>query len=144
MGNKKVKGSTGKIVGKIANAGGISAGDISGVSGQVAVGINITQTKTVSTLPTSDKKELLDSLNEFRKELPKLGLPPDEQSIVSGKVTETIKEAEKEKPDLSKIKSTYASALETIKGVGGVIEKVAASETTKKILKILGLGLSLL
>jgi hypothetical protein len=141
MSKKKVAGSVGKTAGRSVSTGSISTGNI---SGQVAVGINIRQIQTVSTLSNSDKKELLDSLIEFRKELPKLGLLPDEQSIVNGKVTETIKEAEKEKPDLSKIKSTYASAIETIKGVGGVIEKVATSETTKKILKILGLGLSLL
>lgn len=121
----------------------IKTGDISNVSGQVAVGINIKQIQTVSTLSASDKKELVESLIEFRKEILALGLPTDEQSIIHGKVTETIKEAEKEKPDLPKIRSLYAGALEAIKGVGSAIEKVAESETTKKILKILGLGLSL-
>lgn len=123
----------------------IEVGNISNVSSsQVAIGIKIEQIQTVSTLSTSDKKELMESLIEFRKEIPTLGLPPDEQSIIHGKVTETIKEVEKEKSDLPKIKSLYTGTLEAIKGVGGAIEKVAKSETTKKILKILGFGLSIL
>jgi hypothetical protein len=122
----------------------IKTGDISNVSGQVAIGIKIKQTQTVSTLSASDKKNLMDNLIEFRKEISTLGLQPDEQSIIHGKVTETIKEAEKENPDLPKIKSLYASAIETIKGVGSAIEKVAASETAKRISELLGLGISIL
>ncbi len=128
MGKQKIKGGAG-----ITAGGNVTFGD---VTGQVAIGENIMQTQTLS---SPDKKELLNGLIEFRKELPKFGLPPDEQSIVNGKITETIKEVEKEKPDLSKVKSIYDSAIETIKGVGDVIEKVAESETTKKIIRILGL-----
>ncbi|MGB2727757.1 MAG: hypothetical protein WBD09_04690 [Halobacteriota archaeon] len=128
--DKKVSGGSG-----ITAGGDVTFGD---VSGQVAIGENITQ------LSTSDKKELLDSLIEFQKEIDKLGLPADELSTVNGDVTAAIKEAKKEEPDPSKIKSRFEGAIETIKGVGEVIEKVSESEKTKKILKILGIGLSIL
>jgi len=117
----------------------ISTGDIIGVSGQVAVGKRIRQINTVSTLSASDKKELLNILNEFRKEIPKLDIPSDEQGIVNGKVIETMIEVEKEKPDFSKIKKLFTSAIETIKESSSSIEKVASSETVKKIIELLGL-----
>lgn len=128
--DKKVIGGPG-----ITAGGNVTIGD---VSGSVAIGKNITQ------LTTSDKKELLDSLIEFQKGIDKLGLPADELSTVDGDVTAAIKEAKKEEPDPSKIKSRFEGAIDTIKGVGKVIEKVSESETTKKILKILGIGLSIL
>ena len=128
--DKKVIGGPG-----ITAGGNVTFGD---VSGRVAIGENITQ------LSTSDKKELLDSLIEFQKEIAKLGLPADELSTVNGDVTATINEAKKEEPDPSEIKSRFEGAIETIKGVGKVIEKVSESETTKRILKILGMGLSIL
>lgn len=128
MGKQKITGGAGITAGGNVNFGNNY--------GQFAVGSNITQTQTIS---GTDRKELLNSLMEFRKELPKFGLPPDEQSIVNGKVTETIKEVEKEKPDLQKVKGIFGSVIDTIKGAGSVIEKVAESDTTKKILKILGL-----
>jgi len=128
MGKQKITGGPGITAGRNVNFGNNT--------GQIAIGSNITQTQTIS---GTDKKELLNSLIEFRKELPKFGLPPDEQSIVNGKVTETIKEVEKEKPDLPKIKSIFEGAIDTIKGAGNVIEKVAESDITKKIIKILGL-----
>ena len=128
--DKKVIGGPG-----ITAGGNVTIGD---VSGSVAIGKNITQ------LSTSDKKELLNSLIEFQKEIAKLCLPADELSTVNGDVTAAIKEAKKEEPDPSKIRSGFEGAIETIKGVGKVIEKVSESETTKRILKILGIGLSIL
>lgn len=128
--DKKVIGGPG-----ITAGGNVTFGD---VSGQVTIGENITQ------LSTSDKKELLDSLIEFQKEIDTLGLPADELSTVNRNVTAAIKEAKKEEPDPSKIKSKFEGAIETIKGGGKVIEKVSESKTTKKILKILGMGLSIL
>ncbi len=134
MNEKKIIGGTG-----IAAGGDVH---ISDVSGQFAVGENITQTQTLSAL---DKKELLDSLLGFQKEVAKLGLPADEMSTVNGDVTAAIKEAKKEEPDVSKIKSRFESAVDTMKEVGDTIEKVSKWEWTGKILKILGnLGLSIL
>ncbi len=133
MGKKIVKGGAGVTAG-----GNVTFGD---VSGEVAIGENITQTLTLS---ASEKKELLDSLMLFQKEISKLGLPEDDLSIVNGSVAAAIKEAKKEEPDPSKIKSGFETAIETIKDAGGFIEKVAKSETTKKILKILGISLAIL
>lgn len=128
---KKIVGGAG-----ITAGGNVTFGD---VSGQVAIGENITQTQTLSAI---DKKELLDSLVQFQKEITKLGLTEEDLSTVNGDINATIKEAKKEEPDLSKIKSRFEGAIETIKDAGGFIEKVAKSETTKKILSIFGkLGL---
>nr|QNO49525.1 hypothetical protein FBKNMHLG_00044 [Methanosarcinales archaeon ANME-2c ERB4] len=112
------------------------------VSGQIALGKEITQTKTLS---ISDKKELLDSLVEFQKEIAKLDLPEDDLSIVNGDVNAAIKEAKKEKPDSSKIMTRFKGALDTIKDVGDTFEKVSKWEWTGKIIATLGkLGLTIL
>ncbi len=104
MGKKIVKGGAGVTAG-----GNVTFGD---VSGEVAIGENITQTLTLS---ASEKKELRDSLIQFQKEVAKLNLPADTMATVNGDVTAAIKEAEKEKPDPSKIKSRFEGALDTIK-----------------------------
>ncbi len=122
---------------------GITAGGdvyISDVSGQVAIGKNITQT-----LSALDKKDLLDSLLGFQKEIAGLGLPASDMSTVNGDVAAAIKEAKKEEPDPSKIKNRVEGAIETIKDAGDFIEKVSKWEWTGKILKILGkFGLSIM
>lgn len=123
----------------ITSGGNVTFGD---VSGQVAIGENITQTQTLS---ASDKKELRDSLIQFQKEITKLNLPADTMSTVNGDVTAAIKEADKEKPDPSKIKNRFEGALDTMKEVGDTIEKVSKWEWTGKIIKVLGkLGLAIL
>ena len=134
MGKQKIMGGPG-----ITAGGNVTFGD---VSGQVAIGENITQTQTLS---SSDKKELRDSLVQFQKEIAKLNFPADTMATVNGDVTAAIKEAEKEKPDPSKIKSRFEGAIDTIKEVGDTIEKVSKWEWTGKVIKILGkLGLSIL
>ena len=134
MGEQKIMGGPG-----ITAGGNVTFGD---VSGQVAIGENITQTQTLS---SSDKKELRDSLVQFQKEIAKLNFPADTMATVNGDVTAAIKEAEKEKPDPSKIKSRFEGAIDTIKEVGDTIEKVSKWEWTGKVIKILGkLGLSIL
>ena len=131
---KKVEGGAGIVAG-----GNVTFGN---VSGQVAIGENITQTQTIS---TADKKELQESLEQFKEELAKLNLPPDEASTVNGDVTAAIREAKKEKPDPEKIKGRFQGALDTIKEVGDTIEKVSKWEWTKKIVKTLGkIGLKIL
>ncbi len=129
---------------KVKGGAGITAGgniNFGNVSGQVAIGENITQTQTLS---SSDKKELRDSLVQFQKEIAKLNLPADTMATVNGDMTAAIKEVEKEKPDTSKIKSRFEGAIEMIKDARGFIEKVSKSETTKKILKILRIGPAIL
>lgn len=128
----------------IGGVGITAGGDVtfSNVSGQVAIGENLTQGQTLS---SSDKKELRDSLVQFQKEITKLKLPDGTMATVNGDVTEAIKEAEKEKPDPSKIKSRFEGALDTLKEVGDNIEKVSKWEWTDKVIQILGkLGLSVL
>ena len=101
---------------------------------QMAIGKKITQTQTISSF---DKKELQESLEQFKEEIANLKLPPEEATMVNGDVTSAIKEAKKDKLDLAKIKSRVEGALETIKEVGDTIEKVSKWESTKKILKFL-------
>ena len=129
----------------IVGGTGITAGgnvNFDDVSGQVAIGKNITQTQTLS---SSDKKELRDSLVQFQKEIAKLNLPADTMAIVNGDVTAAIKESEKEKPDPSKIKSRFEGALDTVKEVGDTIDKVLKWEWTGKVINLLGkLGFTIL
>ena len=134
MGEQNIVGGTG-----ITSGGDVNFGDI---SGQIAIGKNITQTQTLS---SSDKKELRDNLVQFQKEIVKLNLPADTMTIVNGDVTAAIKESEKEKPDPSKIKSRFEGALDTVKEVGDTIDKVLKWEWTGKVIKLLGkLGLTIL
>ena len=134
MGKKNIQDGTGITAGR-----DVTFGD---VSGQAAIGKNIIQTLTLS---ASDKKELLECLIQFQKEAAKLGIPEDELSTVNGDLNAAIKEAKKEEPDTSKIKSRFESAIDTVKEVGDTIEKVSKWEWTGKILKILGkLGLSVM
>ena len=134
MSKQNIVGGTG-----ITAGGNVNFGD---VSGQVAIGKNITQTQTLSSL---DKKELRDSLVQFQKEIAKLNLPADTMAVVNGDVTAAIKESEKEKPDPSKIKSRFEGALDTVKEVGDTIDKVSKWEWTGKVIKLLGkLGLTIL
>ena len=130
---------------QVTGGPGITAvGDVNihDINAPLAIGENIVQTQTLSAL---DKKELLGSLLGFQKEVAKLGLPADEMSTVNGDITAAIKEAKKEEPDVSKIKSRFKSTVDTIKEVGDSIEKVSKWEWTGKILKILGkFGFSIL
>jgi regulator of replication initiation timing len=119
----------------------ITVGNISNVSGQVGVGVNIKQEQTLS---SSDKKELLDSLEQFQKEIANLGLPDDELSDVNNDVNTAIDEAKTEEPNYSRIKRKFEDAIETVKDVGDTIEKVSKWKWTGKIVKILGkLGLAI-
>lgn len=107
MGSKK---TTSKI--KTEN---IRASDISKFSGQVAAVKNITQAHMhIQTLSSSDKKELLDSLLKFQKEIIKSCLPANKLSTINGDINDAIKEAKKEQPDISKIKSLFEHGLNTI------------------------------
>ena len=144
MGKKKTRRGTGKTAGT-----SIRTGDISNVKeSQIAVGIQVRQKQKIvriQTLTAPDKKELLDSLIQFQKEMAKLRLPQDDQSIVNGHVAAAIKETKKEEPDPSKIKNSFEDAIKTVKGEGEIIKKISKWEWTKKILGILGkIGLKIL
>jgi DNA-binding transcriptional regulator GbsR (MarR family) len=129
---------------------GVKAGGnitIGNNSGQLAIGNNIKQiqiTKT-KTLTLEDKKALFDNLEQFQKEITKLNLSIDEKVSINNDVISVAKEAEKEKPDESKIQARFQSALETIKKAGDTLDTVSKWEWTKRIVKILGkLGLTFL
>ena len=127
---------------KVSDGPGITAGGnvhISSVSGQVAIGEDITQTLVVS---QTDLKDLLHSLHEFQKGVPKLDLTPEDQSIVNGEISAAIKEAKKDKPALSKIKERFESIISTIKEAGKTIKDISEIyEPAKKIAKLIGMGL---
>ena len=130
---------------KVIGGSGVTAGgnvSISGVNGQVAIGENITQTQIVS---QTDLKDLLDSLYEFQKGVPKLDLTPEDQSIVNGEISAAIKEAKKDKPAASKIKERFGSIISTVKEAGKSIKDISELyEAAKKIAPILGIGLQAL
>jgi chaperonin cofactor prefoldin len=129
---------------KVIGGSGITAGgnvSISGGSGQVAIGENITQTQISQT----DLKNLLDSLLEFQKGVPELDLSPEDHSIVNGEIGAAIKEAKKDKPVLSKIKERFVSVISTVKEAGKSIKDISELyEAAKKIAPILGVGLQAL
>ena len=121
----------------------INVGNISEVSGQVGIGKNIKQEQNL-TLSVSDKKELLDSLMQFQKEIVNLGLLGDELQDINNDIDTAMREAEKDEPNYSKIKKRFGGVIETVKDVGDTIEKVSNWEWTGKIVKILGkLGLAI-
>jgi hypothetical protein len=130
---------------KLSGGPGITAGGnvhISGVSGQVAIGKDITQTQIIS---QTDLKDLLHSLHEFKKGVPKLDLTPEDQNIVNGEISVAIKEAKKDKPAPSKIKERFKSIISTIKAAGKSIKDISElHEPAKKIATILGIGLQAL
>ena len=119
----------------------INIRDISEVSGQLGIGKNIKQVQNL-TLSVPDKKELVDNLMEFQKEIVNLGLPEGELKDINNDIDTATREAEKDEPNYSKIKERFEGVIKTVKDVGDTIEKVSKWEWTGKIVKILGkLGL---
>ncbi len=132
--DKKVVGGPG-----ITSGGNVTIGD---VSGQLAIGENITQTQSLS---ATNLEELRRSLSDFKKGLAELDLPSDEQDVVKGDIAAAIMEAKKDKPTLSRIKEKFESAINTVKEAGKTINNISELyEPAKKIVKILGIGIALL
>ena len=132
--DKKVVGGSG-----ITSGGDVNIGD---VSGQVAIGKNISQ---VQMLSKTDLEGLRKNLLEFQKGLFKLNLPSDDKGIVNGDITAAIKESKKEKPELSKIKMRFESVINTIKEAKKTINDISGLyEPAKKIASILGVAISAL
>jgi hypothetical protein len=132
--SKNVTGGTG-----ITAGGDVTVGD---VSGQFGAGSGIVQTQSIG---QADLEELRKSLLDFQKEVAKLNLSSEDQNIVSGKISEAVKEAKKETPILSKIKESFESAINTVKEAGKTIKDISELyEPAKKIAKLVGIGLSLL
>ena len=131
--DKKVVGGAG-----ITAGGNVTFGNVTGV----AIGEDITQIQFIS---TTDRDDLIKSILDFQKGLAKLNLPTDDQNIVNGDISAAIKEANKDKPDLSKIKMGFENVVNTIKEAGKAIKGISEIyDPAKKIATIIGFGLALL
>ncbi|WP_340818164.1 hypothetical protein [Methanolobus sp. WCC4] len=132
--DKKVVGGTG-----INTGGNVSFGN---VSGQVAIGENIKQIQSIS---ATDLDDLRTSLLDLKNGIDKLNLPFDDQEIVKGDLSAAVKEAKKDKPELSIIKEKFESAINTIKEADKTIDNISELyEPAKKIAKLVGIGIALL
>ena len=128
--DKRVSGGSG-----ITTTGNVTI--ISSDGSQVAIGEDITQIQVIS---QTDLEDLLDSLHEFQKGVPKLDLSPEDQSIVNGEISAAIKEAKKDKPAPSKIKEKFKSIISTIKDAGKSVKDISELyEAAEKIAKLVGL-----
>ncbi len=121
------------------NVGGnVSIGD---VSGQVAIGENISLTK----IGGADIEKLRKGLLDFQKGLTKLDLPEEDKSIINGDISAAIKESKKDKPRLSMIKDRFESTIDIIKESGKTIQNISELyEPAKKLAKLVGLGIAIL
>ena len=127
---------------RLFGGAGITAGRdviIGDVSGQVAIGKGITQISTI------DLEGLRRSLLEFQEGIAKLNLPTDDQNIVNGDISAAIKEANKENPEPSKIRTRFESAINTVREAGRTVKDVSALyDPATKIFKLLGVASALL
>ncbi len=121
------------------NVGGnVSIGD---VSGQVAIGENISLTK----IGGADIEKLRKGLLDFQKGLTKLDLSEEDKSIINGDISAAIKESKKDKPRLSMIKDRFESTIDIIKESGKTIQNISELyEPAKKLAKLVGLGIAIL
>ena len=121
-----------------------SGGDVTfgNVSGQVAIGDNISQ---VQMLSKADLEDLRKTLLDIQKGLDKLNLPSDDKNIINGDISAAIKESKKGKPELSKIKTRFENVINTIKEAGKTIKDFSELyEPAKKMASILGVAISAL
>lgn len=134
MSKQNIEGGTG-----ITAGGDVNFGDI---SGQVAVGENISQ---IQSIKGADIEELKKSLLDFQKGLVKLDLSDEDKSIVNGDISAAIKESKKDKPRLSMIKDRFESTIDIIKESGKTIQNISELyEPAMKLAKLMGLGIAIL
>lgn len=115
---------------------------IGNVSGQVAIGKNIIQSQSIVQI---DLEELKKNLHTFQKYLSMLALSSEDQRMVNGAISAAIKEVDKEKPILSKIKERFESSVNTIRKAGKTIKDISELyEAAKKIAKLIGISFSFL
>lgn len=114
------------------NYGINASGDvnISHVSGQLAIGKNISQFQSSSTI---DIEKLKKSLLDFREELTKLDLSSENQDIIKGDVSAALKEAGKDEPKLTTIKSRVENVIETLKDAGVTVKSISEICSSLKI-----------
>jgi len=129
---------------RVTGGDGITAGgDVNiSVNGPLAIGENIAQIQSIS---INDLEDLRRSLLEFQEGIAKLNLPTDDQNIVNGDISAAIKEANKENPEPSKIRTRFESAINTAKDAGRTVKDVSALyDPATKIFKLLGVASALL
>jgi hypothetical protein len=132
-----------------AGIGGINAGgdvNMGDISGQVAIGNNNTQNQTTYiSIGQNDLEELKKSLLDFQNGISSLCLPMNYQNVVTGEISAAILEAEKEKPEVSKIKEKFKSAISTVKDAEKTIQDISELyEPAKKVAKLVGLAVPFL
>ena len=89
-------------------------------------------------------KILEKTLLDIQKGLSKLDLPSEDQTIANGEIAVAIKEAKKEKPELSKIKTRFERFIDTVKGAKKTIKDISdLYEPVLKIAKLVGLTFSI-
>ncbi len=129
---------------RVTGGDGITAGgDVNiRVNGLLAIGENIAQIQSIS---INDLEDLRRSLLEFQEGISKLNLPTDDQNIVNGDISAAIKEANKETPEPSTIKTRVESAINTAREAGKTVKDVSALyDPATKIFKLLGVASALL
>jgi len=118
--------------------GSITLGNI---SGQSIIGNKNIQIQNQSS-PTVDIEKLKKSLLAFQEELDKLYLSPEDQGIVKGDVSAALKEAGKEEPKLSNIKTRVENIIETLKDAGKTVKNISEICSSLKIAAgLLGIAL---
>ena len=134
MSEQNIVGGTG-----ITSGGDVKFGD---VSGQVAIGENISQ---IQSIKGADIEELRKSLLDFQKGFVKLDLSEEDKSIINENISAAIKESKKDKPRLSMIKDRFESTIDIIKESGKTIQNISELyEPAKKLAKIVSLGIAIL
>lgn len=131
----------------VSGIGGINAGgdmNIGDNSGQIAIGNNNTQNQTkYISIRQNDLEEIKTGLLDFQNGISSLGLPINHQNVVTGEISAAILEAEKEKPEVSRIKEKFESAISTVKDAGKTIQDMSELyEPAKKVAKLVGLAVS--
>lgn len=131
----------------VTGIGGINAGgdvNMSDISGQVVFGNNNIQNQSTSiSIGQNELEEIKESLLDFQNGISSLGLPINYQNVVTGEISAAILEAEKEKPEVSRIKEKFESAISTVKDAGKTIQDISELyEPAKKVAKLVGLAVS--
>lgn len=102
------------------------------ISGQNAVGSNITQTYIQSS-STVDIEKLKKSLIDFREELVKMDISSDDKETIKNDVSAALIEAGKEEPKLQKIQSRVENVIETLKETGKTVKTLTEMYGSLKI-----------
>lgn len=95
---------------------------IDNITGQFAMGKNISQVQSLSTV---DIEKLKKSLLDFKEEFSNIDLSPEYQDIIKGDVSAALKEAGKDNPKLPNIKSRIENVIDTLKDAGVTVKNIA-------------------